>query len=127
MAKHLRQGSGWRLGWDSEAVDFPGLVGGDDWAIELTQSEFQDFCRFSIQLSQTVAQISVELMDEEAIACEAASDLLWMEVRGFLQHYSLSFILLSGRRGEGQWTAEIVPSLLHAIQTLNAFIVCGDR
>jgi hypothetical protein len=121
MAKHLRQGNGWRLGWDSESVDFQGLIGGNDWALELTPAEFQDFCYFSTQLSQAIAQMSTELMDEEAIACEAASDLLWMEVRGYPQHYSLSFILLSGRRGEGQWAAETVPSLLQAIQTLNVF------
>ena len=114
----LKQGQGWRLGWDRNASEFNGLLGGDDWAIELTRAEFNDFCRLLIQLSETIDQVARELMDEEAIACEATSELLWMEVRGYPQAYSLSFILLTGRRGEGQWSAPIVPNLIQAAQVI---------
>lgn len=68
-----------------------------------------------------MASMAFELMDEEAIACEASSDLLWMEVQGYPHAYSLSFILLRGRRGEGQWPAPIVPELLQAVQSLGVF------
>lgn len=121
MARLLKSGTGWRLGWDAEASEFKGLVGGDDWAIELTEAEFSDFCRLLEQLTSTMQQMASELMDQEAIACEAESDLIWLEVEGFPHAYSLRFILLSGRRSEGFWSATAVPELLLAIQTLQVF------
>ena len=66
-------------------------------------------------------QMASELMDEEKIACEAESDLLWMEVEGYPSAYSLRFILNTGRRGEGSWEAAAVPSLLQATQVLKVF------
>jgi Domain of unknown function (DUF1818). len=39
----LKTGTGWRLGWNPQATEFQGLVGGDTWAMELTQAEFDDF------------------------------------------------------------------------------------
>ncbi len=120
-SRQLKQGTGWRVGWDAEASEFKGLVGGTDWAIELSEAEFHDFCRFLTQLVETMTQMASELMPEEAIACEVNSELLWMEVRGYPQAYSLSFILLSGRRGEGQWPAQVVPELIQAAQTLEVF------
>jgi len=34
---------GWRIGWNPNAAEFKGLVGTDDWAIELTETELNDF------------------------------------------------------------------------------------
>jgi Domain of unknown function (DUF1818) len=121
MSRLLKSGEGWRLGWDCAAVEFQALVGGEHWAIELTAPELQDFCRLLNQLSQTMQQMSAELMDEEAIACEAESDLLWLEVEGFPHTYSLRLILRSGRRGEGFWPAEAVSELQQALPTLGVF------
>lgn len=118
MDRQLRSGTGWRLGWAPNASKFQGLVGGDDWAVELTKAEFADFCRLLEQLVTTMNQMADELMDEEAIACEAESDLLWMEVQGYPQAFRLSFILLSGRRAEGQWSAPVVPELVQAVRVL---------
>jgi Domain of unknown function (DUF1818) len=121
MSRLLKSGMGWRLGWHPEASDFPALLGADDWAIELTQAEFEDFCRLFAQLSNTLQQMTAELMDEEAIACEAESDLIWLEVAGFPNAYSLRLILQSGRRGEGYWKPEVVPKLRESLQTLGVF------
>lgn len=121
MGRLLKSGTGWRLGWDAEAAEFQGLVGDDQWAIELTQAELADFCRLLEQLSSTMQHMATELMDEEAIACEAESDLIWLEVEGFPQAYSLRLILLSGRRSEGFWSAAAVSELLLAVQTLQVF------
>ncbi|MCS6814475.1 MAG: DUF1818 family protein, partial [Cyanobacteria bacterium] len=41
----LQTGAGWRIGWDPSAPVFTGLIGGDHWAIELTDAELHDFCR----------------------------------------------------------------------------------
>jgi hypothetical protein len=121
MERLVKNGSGWRLGWNPQAADYQGLVGGDDWAIELTEAELDDFCRLLGQLAQTMSQMASELMDEEKITCEAESDLLWMEVEGYPSSYTLRFILNTGRRCEGSWFAQSVPGLVQAAQTLKVF------
>jgi Domain of unknown function (DUF1818) len=121
MPRELLKGVGWRLGWDADAPEFQALIGTDDWATELTQAEFADFCRLLTELVAVVAQMGLELMDEEAIACEASSDRLWMEVRGYPESYTLSVILLSGRRVEALWSPTAVPQLLSAVRGLQVF------
>jgi hypothetical protein len=121
MARQLKQGPGWRVGWDVDAPEFKGLIGGDDWALELTQPELDDFCHLVVQLSQTMTHMALELMDEERISCEAESDLLWLEAEGYPHAYSLRVLVLTGRRGEGFWPAQAVPELVQAAQMLKVF------
>ncbi|MBD2462229.1 DUF1818 family protein [Oscillatoria sp. FACHB-1407] len=121
MARQLKQGAGWQLGWNPDASDYKGLVGTDEWAIELTEAELDDFCRLLQQLADTMAQIAAELMDEEKISCEVESDLLWLEAEGFPHAYALRLILHTGRRAQGYWSAIAVPELIQAAQTLKVF------
>lgn len=121
MARQLKSGTGWRLGWDTEAAEFKGLVGSDDWGIELTEAELEDFCRLLVQLDQTMAQMDKELMEEERICLEVESDRIWLEAEGFPQAYQLRLIVLTGRGAEGTWTAEAVPLLVQAVQMLKVF------
>ena len=118
MERLVKTGAGWRIGWDPEAPKYKGLVGGDAWAIELTEAELDDFCRLLEQLAETMSQMSKELMDEEKITCEAESDLLWMEVEGYPEDYSLHFILNQERRCEGSWAETVVPELRQAAHML---------
>ncbi len=121
MERLIKQGSGWRIGWNPEAEKYKGLVGSDQWAIELTEAELNDFCRLLGQLAEIMSKIAEELMDSERIACEAESDLLWMEVEGYSHAYSLRLILNQGRRCEGNWSEEAVAELVQAAQMLNVF------
>jgi hypothetical protein len=118
MKRLLKTGAGWRLGWDPEAPEFKGLVGGDDWAIELTQMEFNDLRRLSEQLQHTMDQMRSQLMEEERISCELESDLLWLEAEGFAQDYSLRVIVRSGRCAEGFWSVAAVPEFLQALSSM---------
>lgn len=117
----IKSGPGWRLGWDPLAPEFQGLVGGDDWSIELTGAELEEFCRLLGQLATTMSQMAHELMDEEKISCEAESDLMWMQVEGYPHAYSLYLILQSGRRCEVSWPPEAVAGLVPAGQILKVF------
>ncbi|UZQ53991.1 DUF1818 family protein [Trichothermofontia sichuanensis B231] len=119
--KVLKQGKGWRLGWDPTAIEFVGLVGTDEWAIELTAAEFQDFCRLLQQLAETMTAMASELMPEERITCEAESEWVWLAVEGYPHAYGLSVIIHSGRRAEGYWPPAAVPGLLAATQTWSVF------
>ncbi len=121
MERVVKSGSGWRIGWNPVAVEFKGLVGGDDWAIELTEAELNDFCRLLTQLADTMSHMASELMDEEKINCEVESDLVWMEVEGYPHAYMLRFILNTGRRVEGSWPVEAVPELIQAARILKVF------
>jgi hypothetical protein len=117
MEKVLKSGKGWRIGWNPTGI-YPGLVGSDDWAIELTASELEDFCRLLWQLVDNMRSIQAELMDEEKIACEAESELIWMQVTGTPSEYSLRLILNTGRKCEGNWAADSLPNLVAATQNL---------
>ncbi len=119
--KILKSGTGWRLGWRPAVFDYPGLVGSDDWAVELTAAELADFCRLAQQLSQTMADLTNELMAEEKIDCEVESDLLWLQAAGYAHSYSLRLLLNSGRQAEGNWAAAAVPELIAATVTLGLF------
>jgi hypothetical protein len=121
MGRIFKTGAGWRLGWDADAPEFSALVGSDDWAIELTAAEFEDFCRLAERLDQTIRAIASELMDEEKIACEVESELLWLEADGYPNAYGLRLIVQSHRAGEGYWPATAVPSLLQTLPLLRIF------
>jgi hypothetical protein len=116
MEKILQQGKGWRIGWNPIAEVYRGLIGGDDWAIELTIEEWNDFHRLLGQLSTTMEAMQGELMEEERIALAGESTLLWLEGEGFPRAYSLRILLHHGRRCEGNWSAEVVPELVRAIE-----------
>jgi Domain of unknown function (DUF1818) len=120
MQKVLKSGAGWRIGWNPE-IEYQGLVGGDDWAFELTAAELADFCRLLGQLVVNIRSIQAELMDEESIACEVASELVWMQVEGLPQKHSLRLILSTGRSCEGNWTADAIPELVAAVDSLEFF------
>lgn len=120
MSEPIRSGTGWRLGWNPTAGNYCGLVGADDWAIELTQAEFDDFCRLALQLAETIEALRAELMPEEGLSCELESARVWLAAEGSADAYALHLMLLSGRRGEGSWSATAVPHLLQAVRSLRA-------
>lgn len=121
MDKVLKSGTGWRIGWNPLNTTYPGLLGSDDWAVELTAAELADFSRLLGQLVESMRSIGTELMDDERVACEAESDLIWMQVEGEADKYNLRLILNQGRSCEGNWTAEAVSDLVAAVNSLKFF------
>ncbi len=121
MERLIKNGDGWRIGWNASAEKYQGLVGAEDWAIELTAAELNDFSCLLNQLIDTMNQMKSELMEEERIACEAETELLWMEVEGYPHAYTLRLILNSDRRCEGNWGVGIATELAAALQTLKVF------
>ena len=66
MQKVLKSGAGWRVGWNLASA-YQGLVGGDDWAFELTAAELADFCRL---LGQLVANM-------RSMRCRQRANVAW--------------------------------------------------
>ncbi len=114
----IQEGPGWRLGWDAYAPGYPALLGGEDWAMELTAEEFEDFRRLAEELVATLKAMADHLMAEEQLTCELESKHVWLEVEGYPQAYGLHFILQGGRRGEGGWPAPVADQVMAAIATL---------
>ncbi|WP_265263312.1 DUF1818 family protein [Spirulina subsalsa] len=121
MARFLKQGNGWRLGWDGEAPRYKAMVGGDNWAFELTEAEYQAFCRLVAQLAATMTQMAEELMEEERISCEAESEGIWVGVEGFPLAYDLRLIVSGDRQCEGNWSPDAVPAMVQALSSLQIF------
>lgn len=121
MTALLKEGKGWRLGWDDQRDTFKALVGGEHWALELTQPEFEDLRRLAQQLAETMKSMASQIMPDEQITCEQETLQIWMEVEGFHHSYGLRFILLNGRGGEGAWPRAIVPEILHSLENINVF------
>lgn len=121
MERLIKNGVGWRVGWNADAEKYQGLVGTEDWAIELTAAELNDFSRLLNQLIDTMNQMESELMAEERIAIDAETELLWMEVEGYPDAYTLRLILNSDRRCEGNWKVGVATELAVALQTLRVF------
>ncbi|MDJ1185889.1 DUF1818 family protein [Roseofilum casamattae] len=117
----IREGNGWRVGWRPDAREYPALLAGADWAIELTNAELEEFCRLLQQLVDSLQHIAPELMDAEKITCEAEGSLIWMEVEGFPHFFSLHFILNTGRRMEGSWPDSVTPEVINALNLLGGF------
>jgi Domain of unknown function (DUF1818) len=124
-SRRLKSGAGWRIGWNPESESFPGLIGTDDWAIELKPAELDDFCRLALQLAATMQTMQAELMDEEVITLEATSTALWLEVEGLPSAYELRLIVQTGRQAEGVWGTAAVPGFLAAIRELDDAIRLG--
>ncbi|NJL21802.1 MAG: DUF1818 family protein [Leptolyngbyaceae cyanobacterium SM1_3_5] len=120
MTQQLHSGSGWRIGWNPTADRYCALVGADDWAIELTQLEFEEFCRLLEQLSGAIEAIQTELMPEEGLSCEVESDRILLSAEGIPTAYNLHLTVLEGRRAEGSWSAFAVPNLLSIVRLLKA-------
>ena len=124
--RRLVEGEGFRVGWDPGGGEFVGLVGTGNWAVELTEEEWADFRRLLNQLAETMAEMSIELMEEEALSVELETDRIWMAVEGFAQCYGLRFMTQGGRGIEGEWSAETVPGLLAAIAQMEVEVLSQD-
>ena len=117
MGRILKKGEGWRIGWNPDPTcPFQGLVGADDWAVELTAAEFSDFCRLLTQLAETVEAIAPELMAEENINIEAESDLIWLEIDGLVGNYDLRMLVSQNRSVEGNWLSGSVTEIVKFAQ-----------
>ena len=115
MSRKVLEGNGWRLGWNPKADSFCGLIAGHGWAVELTVEEFKDLCRLSRQLDSTMSAMAEQLVDEERLTCEQETRTIWLEAEGFPTCYGLRFILLTGRKCEGEWPSDVVPQLMRAL------------
>jgi hypothetical protein len=123
LSKYLLSGEGWRVGHSPDAETFVGLVGAENWAIELNYQEFEDFKLLSRQLIETIAITKSELSDQETLTCSAQTNHIHIEASGLGDRFTIHLQLLNGRRGEGIWTDTAIAQLLDAVKQISTQIL----
>jgi hypothetical protein len=120
------EGEGWRLAFNPLKSPFPLLVGGRQWAAELTLAEAQVLQMAVAKLVQQHAGLVDQLMAEEALSLELETRLagdgqLWLSLEGDRSQWCLGFVLTpeSGVRGlEGHWESGATAAFVAAFAAL---------
>ncbi len=117
MIQH--EGPGWRLAWDSSRKLFPYLIGGENWAFELSEKEWHALAAIICDLTDQHRVLQSQLMPEESISVELERLPWWACIDGLKDKWSLKLILLgddhSSRSLEMYWPipiGQVVTSLI---------------
>lgn len=111
----------WRLVWDPSKAPFPLLIGGADWAVELTAAEASGLRAGLLCLLEQLEAIADQLMEEELISLELERGGWWLGLDGHPGQWGLRCILLpaAGLRGwEGAWAPGAGLGLARALEPL---------
>ena len=65
-----KEGPGWRIIRDSSREIFSTLIGGENWAIDLNQAEWEKLASSVIDLSDQYKDVEAQLMVDEDITLE---------------------------------------------------------
>ncbi|MFQ3679970.1 MAG: DUF1818 family protein [Pseudanabaenaceae cyanobacterium] len=108
----MRQGRGWRLGWEATPAGWQGLIGAESWAFEVDEAELQDLANGLPKLVTTMAAMADELADGEELTCEARGDRLQLSATGFPDAYRVYVRVGKPRPAEGFWESRAMAELL---------------
>ena len=114
----LDENKKWRLVKDLDKGKYCFLIGVDNWAIELSQDEFESLYRLLIRLENQINSIKEELLEEELINLEIENALWYIELEGNKNQWNLRLILESSgnsRSFEMYWPIPIAQTLLNEI------------
>ncbi|WP_218080718.1 DUF1818 family protein [Anthocerotibacter panamensis] len=79
------------------------LVRGPSWCVVLTSEEFTDFKAQARQLLDLLQTVRQELMEDEQLTLECATERLGLYLSGLPGAFSLTLTLYYGRSFEGDW------------------------
>ena len=104
----------WRLVKNLDKGKYCFLIGANNWAIELSNEEFDSLCQLLIKIEKQLNSIKGELMEEELINFEIEKSPWYIELDGNKNQWSLSIILESKndtRSFEMYWPIPIAQTL----------------
>ena len=117
-----QEGPGWRLARDPQRHPYGALIGGETWAIELTESEAGALASVINDLVSQHAALHGQLMDEEQITLELERTPWWGCLEGDRRAWSLQLILrpadVCERGVEVSWPAPAEEAAAAAMRTL---------
>jgi len=120
------QGEGWRLLIDPARQPFGVLIGGQDWAAELSTEELLVLGRAIGRLRAQHTALVDQLMAEESLELDLELPLglagsIWMALEGDRQDWALRFVLTPAagvRAFEGAWSAAASAAFSAALEGL---------
>ena len=113
-----REGPGWRLAIDKQRQGYQALIASDDWALELTTAEFEQFRNMCGKIVDQYKDCLDHLMAEENLELCLEEGAFWFELRGDCNGWALRFVLSSalGERGaEGSWQRSTASAFCEAL------------
>ena len=117
-----KEGPGWRLIRDSSRDNFSTLIGGESWAFELNQVEWETLVKVVIDLSDQYEDIKDQLMGEEDITLELESNPWLAILKGDQYGWDLKLILDSSdsmiRGAEVSWPRNVTCHLVNAMRIM---------
>ena len=117
-----KEGPGWRIISDSSRENFSTLIGGESWAIELNQYEYEKLIKVVIDVSDQYNDIKDQLMGEEDITLELESDPWLAILKGDKNGWKLKLILDSSdslnRGAEVSWPRNVTTNVASAMRTM---------
>ncbi len=87
------EGPGWRLVRDSSRKDFPYLIGGDGWSVEISETEWKELIPLIFDLIGQHKNLQDQLMPEEKISLEIERKAYWAHLDGNKDLWSLKIII----------------------------------
>ena len=117
-----KEGLGWRIIRDSSRDDFSTLIGGDTWAIELNQSEWENLFKVVMDLSDQYKSVKEQLMADEDITLELERSPWLAILKGDQYGWNLRLILSSSslfnRGAEIYWPRNVTNHVVNAMRTM---------
>tara|TARA_Y100001968_G_scaffold4931_1_gene4359 strand:+ start:76 stop:456 length:381 start_codon:yes stop_codon:yes gene_type:complete len=117
-----KEGPGWRIIRDLSRDNFSTLIGGENWAIDLTQSEWKILVKVVNDLSYQYEDIKDQLMGDEDITLELESPPWLAILKGDQYGWDLKLILngsLALNRGaEVYWPSKVSKQVANAMRTM---------
>ncbi len=117
-----KEGPGWRLIRDPSKGHFSTLIGGEKWAIELTDFEWESLVQVVFDLHKQYCAVQDQLMGDEDITLELERNPWFAILKGDRDEWSLKFILKKSepfsRGAEIFWPKNVTRPLISAIKTI---------
>jgi len=117
-----REGPGWRLAWDPAREPFPVLIGGEWWAVELSNAEASALRAAVVDVLHQHTALVDQLMAEESLSLELEREPWWVAIDGDRVSWGLRVVLTPapGQRAcEGGWPAPASQGFAAALEQLH--------
>ncbi len=117
-----KEGPGWRIIRDSSRENFSTLIGGEAWAIELNNSEWENLVKVVIDLSDQYKLVKEQLMGDEEITLELERSPWLAILKGDQYGWNLRLILsasgLLNRGAEVYWPRNVTKHVANAMRIM---------
>ena len=117
-----KEGQGWRIIKDLSRDNFSTLIGGESWAIELNESEWENLVKVVMDLSDQYKSLKEQLMGDEDITLELERSPWLAILKGDQYGWDIRLILsasgLLNRGAEVSWPRNVTKDVSNAMRIM---------